>query len=64
MTIRERRALLEEALIRWRAERQDEWRRIYYFDCGDLGIVKLFWIRHNWECRWLDIETCPVKVAE
>lgn len=61
MTANERREKLAEALICWRLER-DDWRLTHHFDCGDLGIVKLFYIRSNWECRWLDIEACPVEM--
>lgn len=57
---------IEEALIRWRENQTDEWRIEYYFDCGPLGIVRLFTLPYGntryWECRWLNIEPCPVSV--
>jgi len=62
--IADKRRTIEEALIRWREGAQDEWRINYYFDCEPLGIVRLFVLSyHNtryWECRWLDVEPCPV----
>lgn len=60
------RQKIERALIHWRENQMDEWCIEYYFDCGPLGIVRLFVLRyHNtwyWQCRWLDVEPCPVSV--
>lgn len=32
------------------------------FDCGELGILHIFWMRSRWECQWYDeLETLPEK---
>jgi len=59
-----KRRKVEEALIRWREQAEGESRINYYFDCGELGIAHLFvcydFQTRYWQCRWLEVEPCPV----
>lgn len=62
------RQRIEEALIHWRENQADEWRIEYYFDCGSLGVARLFTLSDGnvryWQCRWLSVEPCPVDIED
>ena len=36
----------------------------HIFDCGDLGIVELYWQHHGWEKRWLNIKPLPTELEQ
>jgi len=47
---------------RWCNE-HNNWRR-RYFDCGDYGVLYLYWTGPTWEHRWIEIEPLPSAVGK
>ncbi len=35
-----------------------------YYDCGDLGILHIYWSRSTWETEWIEIQPWPVLVQK
>lgn len=53
----------------WRENQKNEYRNDYLFDCGELGIAKLYYTYSNvaggnWVVTWPLVEPCPIKLEE
>ena len=56
------RELLERRVVSWLNDNQLQGSNSY-FNTG-LGTLHIYWDRHGWECRWIEIEPLPDDLPE
>lgn len=36
----------------------------HYFNCGELGYLRIYWISSRWEKEWFDLESMPELIVK